>query len=150
MSGASRVGSRSAGRPIHGANPGEVDVGTWVQVDADALAPAEGGRFMRRKRAIQLYLEGASPSEIRRQTGQHRSNVYRLIVDRCLQPHEDGELHGWQGALPFLRINRYNRRTKTGNRRHGGGRLRCSPVLSSGCSLLRIVVCWSSDFASGF
>lgn len=112
MSGVSRVGSRSAGGSIHSANLGEVDVGAWVQVDADALVPAERERFMRRKRAIQLYLDGASPLEIRRQTGQSRSNVYRLIVDRCLQPHEDGELFGWRGALPFLRVNRYVRHTK--------------------------------------
>ncbi|MDM0119001.1 hypothetical protein [Variovorax arabinosiphilus] len=38
--------------------------------------------------------------------------MYRLIVDRCLQPHPDGDLFGWRGALPYLRLSTYNRQTK--------------------------------------
>ena len=112
MAGPSRVGSRSAGRPLHGGLPRDVDVDNWVQIDQAALRPEHRERFLRRKRAIQMYLEGASAAEIRLQTGESRSNIYRLIVDRCLLPHPDGDPHGWRGALPFLRVHGYSRHTR--------------------------------------
>lgn len=111
MAGSRRIGSRSAGRSVDRGRLGEIDLGTWVQVDPDALPSAQRERFMRRKRAVQLYLDGASAEEIRQHTGEDRANTYRLIVNRCLQPHPDGELHGWRGVLPFLRVKGYNRRT---------------------------------------
>lgn len=110
MAGSRRIGSRSAGRSVSRGRLGEIDLGTWVQVDPDALPSAQRERFMRRKRAVQLYLDGASAEEIRQHTGEDRANTYRLIVSRCLQPHPDGELYGWRGALPFLRVKGYNRR----------------------------------------
>ncbi|MBT2300227.1 hypothetical protein J7E70_07095, partial [Variovorax paradoxus] len=85
---------------------------TWAPVDQAALRPEHRERFLRRKRAIQMYLEGASAAEIRLHTGESRSNIYRLIVNRCLLPHPDGNLHGWRGALPFLRVQGYNRHTR--------------------------------------
>ena len=112
MAGSGRIGSRSPGRLSDGGLPSKIDVGTWVQVDPDALPPKHRESFMRRKRAIQLYLDGASAGEIRRQTGEARTNIYRIIVSRCLQPHGDGDLHGWRGALPHLRVKGYHRHTQ--------------------------------------
>jgi hypothetical protein len=68
--------------------------------------------FMHRRRAIELYLQGASDADIRREAGMSRSNVYRLIVERCLLPHSDGDLYGWRGALPYLRVVGYRRKSK--------------------------------------
>lgn len=105
-----RVGSRSVSQLPAAAQ--SVDMKNWVRVDADALPPKERGLFMRRRRSIELYLSGASAADVRRETGMSRSNVYRLIVERCLVPHGDGSLYGWRGALPFLRIAEYRRKTK--------------------------------------
>ena len=102
----SRIRSRSL-RPSYAGVQG-VDTGDWVQVDADALPADQRTRFIRRRRAIELYLQGATDSVIRREAGMARSNVYRLIVDRCLLPHADGDLHGWRGALPFSRVGCYH------------------------------------------
>lgn len=105
-----RVGSRSASQLL--ATSQRIDTKTWVRVDPDALPAKERGLFMLRRRSIELYLSGASAADVRRETGMSRSNVYRLIVERCLVPHDDGCLYGWRGALPFLRIAKYRRKSK--------------------------------------
>lgn len=66
---------------------------------------------MRRRQAIELYLGGATDADIRKKCGMSRSNVYRIIIKRCLLPHADGELYGWRGALPFERTDDYKRKT---------------------------------------
>jgi hypothetical protein len=106
----SRIGSRSVGK-LDAAVQG-VDTAGWAKIDADALPADQREMFMRRRRAIELYLQGSSDAEIRREAGMSRQNVYRLIVQRCLLMHEDGNLQGWRGAKPFLRVKGYYRKTK--------------------------------------
>ena len=88
----SRVGSRSVNQSPAGMRG--IDMGAWARVDADALPPEQRKLFMRRRRAIELYLQDAFDADIRREAGMSRSNVYRLIVERCLLPHSDGDLYG--------------------------------------------------------
>ena len=106
----SRIGSRSVGKSDAAVQG--IDTSGWVKIDADALPPDQRAMFMRRRRAIELYLQGGSDAEIRREAGMSRQNVYRLIVERCLLTHEDGNLQGWRGAKPFLRVKGYHRKTK--------------------------------------
>ena len=119
MTKSSRVGSRSAGQSPGGVRG--VDTSTWARVDPDALAPQQRAMFTRRRIAIKLYLEGALDADIRREAGMSRSNVYRLIVERCLLPHSDGDLFGWRGALPYLRVLGYHRKTKPRAGENGAG-----------------------------
>jgi transposase InsO family protein len=114
----SRVGSRSLKDSPGGVR---IDTDAWTKVDPDALPPDQRGMFKRRQRAIELYLQGASDADIRREAGMSRSNIYRLIVGRCLPPHADGELFGWRGALPFLRMTGYQRKTKPEAGESGAG-----------------------------
>lgn len=115
----SRVGSRSLKESFGGVT--RLDTTSWIQVDAYALSPELREKFLRRRRAIELYLQGASDNDLRREAGMSRSNVYRLIVDRCIQPHADGDLFGWRGALPFQRITAYQRKTKPRADVYGAG-----------------------------
>ena len=67
MTKSSGVGSRSVSR-----SPAEVrgvDTGAWARVDADALPPEQRKLFMRRRRAIELYVQGASDRHLVR--GRH-------------------------------------------------------------------------------
>ena len=91
--------------------PQPVDVEAWVKVDIDALPEARRAQFMQRRTAITMYLDGATDAELRDATGLARSNVYRLLTDRCLQQHPDGSLMGWRGALPYLRVRSYHRQS---------------------------------------
>jgi len=49
-----------------------------------------------------MYPAGASDAELKQFTGLPRSNVYRIITERCLAPNPDGTLMGWRGACPSI------------------------------------------------
>ena len=102
-----RVGGRSTGGdfPLQQ----DFDPARWVQVDEAALPKDRREQFLKRKRAIELYVDGANDAMLRQETGLKRRNVYRLIADRCLQQADDGTVLGWRGALPFFRIKAYTR-----------------------------------------
>ncbi|WP_180126973.1 hypothetical protein [Rhodoferax sp. BLA1] len=92
-----------------------------MAVDVDALPPEQHKMFIQRRRGIELYLSGASPTLIRQEAGMSWQNVYRLIVERCLLPHPDGDLYGWRGALPYLRVTNYKRKSKPRAGEDGAG-----------------------------
>ena len=114
-----RVGGRSAGRDFALGQP--FDPAQWIHVDAAALPKNRREQFLKRKRAIELYADGATDAMLRQETGLKRRNVYRLIADRCLQQADDGTMLGWRGALPFLRIKAYTRHAAPKVDRWGDG-----------------------------
>lgn len=87
------------------------DLSQWCQVDVAALSEDRQVQFLKRKRAIELYLDGATDAELQQATGLKRRNVYRLITDRCLSQAEDGTIQGWRGALPHMRVKEYARKS---------------------------------------
>jgi len=87
------------------------DTSQWCPVDVLALPEERRVQFLSRKRAIELYLEGASDAVLQKETGLKRRNVYRLITARCLGQAKDGTIQGWRGALPHLRIKEYVRQS---------------------------------------
>lgn len=109
MATSARVGSRSARQSSSATQ--NIDTSNWVQVDADALPASRRDLFLRRRQAIEIYLQGAKDEEIRQKCDISLTNVYRIITKRCLAPHSDGNLYGWRGALPYVRTNGYKRKT---------------------------------------
>lgn len=83
----------------------------WITVDVKALTEERRVQFLSRKRAIELYLDGASDTVLQKETGLKRRNVYRLITERCLSQAEDGTIQGWRGALPHMRVKEYARKS---------------------------------------
>ena len=86
----------------HVAVPGQVGPEQWPAVDADALPEARRTQFRRRKTGIVLYFNGASEADIRAACGVGRSHNCRLITERCLAQHPDGNVtrtHGTQLRL---------------------------------------------------
>ncbi|MCF8169270.1 MAG: hypothetical protein K9J77_11745 [Rhodoferax sp.] len=99
----------------------DIDPTTWVVVDDAALPVAQRELFLRRQRGIRLYLAGAVAATIKEESGLGRSQIYRLITERCLKLHPDGFLYGWRGALPHHRVNSYNRTSPIKVGAWGGG-----------------------------
>jgi len=87
------------------------DPSQWITVDVAALPEARRVQFLSRKRAIELYLDGASDAVLQKETGLKRRNVYRLITERCLSQAGDGTIQGWRGALPHMRVKEYARKS---------------------------------------
>lgn len=86
-------------------------ISQWPSIDIDALQEESREVFLRRKKGILLYLEGATDKEIREGSGFGRSQIYRIITERCQKQHEDGTLYGWRGAIPNLRTKAWKRKT---------------------------------------
>lgn len=89
----------------------QLDPAQWVCVDPDALPAPRRQEFIKRKRGIEAYFEGASDADLKQLCGLSRPHIYQLIKNRCLAPHEDGNLYGWRGALPHLRIKPWCRQS---------------------------------------
>lgn len=103
-----RIGNRPL---VIGDTLDQPDLSNWCQVDVAALPEDRRTRFLSRKRAIELYLEGANDAVLQKETGLKRRNVYRIITERCLAQAEDGTIQGWRGALPHMRIKEYVRKS---------------------------------------
>jgi len=99
----------------------EINLATWPAVDDQALPEAQRANFRARVCAVRLYLDGASGRDIRTNAGIGRGQVYRLITERCLAPHPDGQIYGWRGLLPHARIRPYTRTAPIAVNPWGGG-----------------------------
>ena len=86
-----------------------VDTSTWATPDEGALAGAVRARYFARKSAVALYLAGANDDEIQQTSGIGAKQAYRLIRERCLQVHPDGQPYGWRALVPYHRIKPYER-----------------------------------------
>lgn len=98
--------SRFSNRVVNG---GCIDVSAWPTPDEGALTGDLRTQYFARKTAVLLHLRGASPKEIWRQAGLSQKQAYRLIRERCLQVHSDGQPYGFRGLIPYLRIKPYTR-----------------------------------------
>ena len=119
MSVSTRIGSKS--RDGGAAFQTQIDLTTWVAIDEHALAEDQRELFLRRKQGIGLYLNGACATALKQACGLLRAEIYRLITQRCLKTHPDGELYGWRGALPYQRVKNYSRSSPLSVNNWGGG-----------------------------
>ena len=100
-----------SGRAFSGevGRPREVDLASWPTIDEFALPAERRALYLRRKRAVCLYLDGATEVQIKAACGMGRSQTYRLLTERCLKQHPDGCVYGWRGLLPHARVKAYER-----------------------------------------
>ncbi|WP_176732870.1 hypothetical protein [Paraburkholderia nodosa] len=94
-----------------GGVPCDGELASWPAVDVLALSPERQTLYLRRERAIRLYLDGASDIQIRSICGMGRGQAYRLLRERCLRQHPDGRVFGWRGLLPHSHTKAYERKT---------------------------------------
>ncbi|EIK43267.1 hypothetical protein O59_004060 [Cellvibrio sp. BR] len=87
-------------------------VANWKFPDEGAFSGAIYDSYTARKQAVNLYFEGATDEVIKSEAGLSLSQTYKLIKNRCMATHPDGEVWGWRGLIPNLRINGYQRKQK--------------------------------------
>ena len=100
------------GRQIRGLRDlANADVEKWPTPDEGALTDDDRKKYLLRKQGVKMYLEGQSSKVIRATCGMGLSHIYRLISERCLEIHPDGQIYGLRGLVPNFRIKPYRRKT---------------------------------------
>ena len=87
-----------------------VDLSRWPNVDISALKDDQREAYQRRRDAVTMFVDQPDLplSEIRRRTGVHPEQLYRLL-NRCLKTHEDGRIFGLRGLLLSKHLKAYER-----------------------------------------
>lgn len=87
------------------------DLKTWPTPDQGGLGAKRSG-YLNRKKAVKLYLlSGATNEELKQKCGIGLSQVRRLITERCLEKHPDGQIYGFRALVPNLPIRPHRRIT---------------------------------------
>jgi len=103
--------SRPLGRNVKGLTGfSNEDFETWPTPDEGALEGDSLAQYLNRKKSVRMYLQGVSAKAIRQECGIGVKQIYRLITERCLQPHKDGRIYGCRGLIKNLRIRPYIRK----------------------------------------
>lgn len=89
------------------------DLRLWPTADPSDLRKDRKATFQSRCEAIRLFVEDRSVSieEIKRKTGVHREQLYRLL-GRCLSRDADGRIYGFRGVIPNKTLKAYKRHAK--------------------------------------
>lgn len=98
-----------------------IDTSQWATPDEGALEGDRRIKYLARKRAVSLYLSGETHNTIKQLTSFSAKQAYRLIRERCLETHPDGQPYGWRGLVPWLRVQAYHRRKKVDVDQFGSG-----------------------------
>jgi len=91
-------------------DPYYLNTSNWPIVLADNMPPDDKALFFKRKKAIDLYMNGSLKiKEIGEETSYSVQEIRRL-VKRCLELAEDGSIWGYRALIPNKRINSYERK----------------------------------------
>ncbi|MFJ4394584.1 hypothetical protein ACIPZG_05490 [Pseudomonas sp. NPDC089395] len=82
----------------------------WESVSEQSLSPETAAVFKHRKKALEMYMEGCTISDIMHQTTVDGSYLKKMIK-RCLTVAPNGFVYGYSALLPNTAIKVY-RRTK--------------------------------------
>ncbi len=110
------------GRNLKGITDREdFSLGSWPEPDVGTLCSRDLDRFLKRKEAVVLYLQGAASDSVYTATGIHARFLNRMIRERCMHPHPDGRIYGWRALVPSVHIVKYQRRIKVRADANGRG-----------------------------
>ena len=96
-------------------------VENWPTVDEGALSAQDLAQYQRHKRAVLMYLSGASYATLLEETGFAARYINHTIRNRCMFAHPDGQVHGWRALIPGLHITKYTRKKNVKADRNGLG-----------------------------
>lgn len=86
-----------------------LDLSNWPTVLFDNLVQEEQELFLRRKKAVDMYVKNEHMvKDIASMTGLSRHEIQRL-VNRCLLDDGDGKIWGYRALIPQKRVDGYTR-----------------------------------------
>jgi len=102
-----RYGTRE--RVLLGVARDQIDTATWEPLDEGSLSDEHRKLYKARRAGVEAFFRGASSHEIKEVSGFSRTQIYRLITERCLVNYKDGLPAGWRGLKPHVRLVPYTR-----------------------------------------
>ncbi|MDP2903779.1 MAG: hypothetical protein Q8N96_11855 [Methylovulum sp.] len=70
----------------------QADFEKWPTPDKGALTEECRSQYLKRKKAVKMYLNGCSQEWLLENYGLKLNHVYRLITERCVITHPDGQI----------------------------------------------------------
>jgi putative transposase len=87
----------------------KVERENWKNVCEEVLVEEIKVIYIKRKEAVDMYIEGYSLTDINSKTGIDKSTVIKLLK-KCLSYNKDtGEVLGYTALIPYKRISEYKR-----------------------------------------
>ena len=87
----------------------DIDKSNWQTVLIDNIDNEEDKKlYLRRKKAVDMYLDNVKTSDIVKETGFHRNNIVRFVT-RCLKLDKNGLPLGYKALIPYKRLKEYKR-----------------------------------------
>lgn len=77
---------------------------TWSELNLEVMDEDVKSKYLQRKKAVDLYIDGMSPSKVSEQTGISSGEVIRL-VHRCSDLNKSGNMAGYKALLPNNRTS---------------------------------------------
>lgn len=94
----------------------------WPTVNISELPPDRLELFNLRYKAINMYIDGESISDIKNQTQVPYKTLQKLL-SKCIEPGLDGRIRGYTALIPYIIRNQYIRKADSDNSLksiHGG------------------------------
>ena len=104
------MGRTIPGRRIQGVTDQvDFDLGTWPTPDVGALSKEDKNAYLSRKKAVEMCVAGESDKAIKHSCGIGLKQATRLMKERCVLAHEDGQIYGFRGLVRGKHIKPYTR-----------------------------------------
>lgn len=87
----------------------EIDTSKWPCVLVDNIPEKNQELYLRRKKAVDMFLEKIPLKNIENETNFHRNTITNF-VRKCLQKDSDGNIFGYTALIPYKRIKSYIRK----------------------------------------
>ena len=71
----------------------------WEEINGEALSEQNRVKYMKRKEAVDLYIDGVAPKNIIERTGIPGSEILRY-AKRCMEIGKDGKCNGYIALVP--------------------------------------------------
>lgn len=89
----------------------EIDTSKWPSVLVDNLSKENQELYLRRKEAVDMFLDRIPLKDIENKTNFHRNTIANF-VRKCLQKDSNGNILGYTALIPYKTIKPYIRKEK--------------------------------------
>jgi hypothetical protein len=96
-----------------------LDIDNWRQISIESLSIKRKDAFVKRQRALKLYLTGSSGKEIKEETSLDISLIINLLK-KCLVKEDCGEIVGLRALVPYYRESYFRKKPITNKNGHSG------------------------------